>query len=59
MYIREGLMHDARCNALVDLIFVRTVNIPNISLLPCLEVAKFFFDKLTDGQSHILRQHAA
>ena len=25
-------------NTLVDLIFVRTVNIPNLSLLPCLEV---------------------
>ena len=26
-------------NTLVDLIFVKTVNIPNLSLLPCLEVA--------------------
>ena len=26
-------------NTLVDLLFVRTVNIPNLSLLPCLEVA--------------------
>ena len=30
-----GMAH----NTLVDLIFVRTVNIPNLSLLPCLEVA--------------------
>ena len=35
-------------NTLVDLIFVRTVNIPNISLLPCLEVANFFFMKRTN-----------
>ena len=26
-------------NILVDLIFVRTVNLPNLSLLPCIEVA--------------------
>ena len=32
-------MHDALCNTLVDLIFVRTFSIPNLSLLPCLEVA--------------------
>ena len=30
-------------NTLVDPIFVRTVSIPNLSLLPCLEVAYFFF----------------
>ena len=29
-------------NTLVDLIFVRTVNIPNLNLLPCFEVAYFF-----------------
>ena len=33
------MMYDARCNTLVHLIFVRTVNIPNLSLLPMLEVA--------------------
>ena len=33
------MMHDAWCNTLVDLIFVRTVSIPNLSLLPCFEVA--------------------
>ena len=32
-------MHDEGCNTLVDLIFVRTVNIPNLSLLPCFKVA--------------------
>ena len=32
------IMHEAGCNTLVDLIFLRTVNIPNLSLLPCLEV---------------------
>ena len=31
----RGMAH----NTLVDFIFVRTVNIPNFSLLPCLEVA--------------------
>ena len=37
-------------NTLVDLIFVRVVNIPNL---------KFFFDEThTNGQSHMLRQHA-
>ena len=35
----SGIMHHAGCNTLVDLIFLRTVNIPNLSLLPCLEVA--------------------
>ena len=51
-----GMAH----NTLVDLIFVRTVSIPNLSLLPCLEVASNFFDTfLTHGQSYILRQHAA
>ena len=30
-----GMAH----NTLVDLIFVRTVDIPNLSLLPCLELA--------------------
>ena len=30
-------------NSLVDLLFVSTVNIPNISLLPCIEVALNFF----------------
>ena len=37
------MMHDAWCNTLVDLIFVRTVSIPNLILLPCLEVAYIFF----------------
>ena len=42
----EGVFHQ-RLSAnyhdnLVDLIFVRTVNIPNLSLLTCLEVAQFF-----------------
>ena len=64
-------MPDARCITLVDLIFVRTVNIPNHSFLPCLEMAYNFFEhnkrnKRNEGmnaqmqaQSHILRQHAA
>ena len=30
-------------NNLIDLIFVRTVNIPNLNFLPCLEVAYIFF----------------
>ena len=34
-----GMAH----NTLVDLKFVRTVSIPNLSLLPCLEVALIFF----------------
>ena len=35
-----GIMcRDAGCNTLGDLIFLRTVNIPNLSLLPWLEVA--------------------
>ena len=33
------MMQDVTCNTLVHLIFVRSVNIPNLSLLPCLEVA--------------------
>ena len=32
-------------NTLVDLIFVRSVDIPNFSLLPCLEVAYTFFGR--------------
>ena len=39
MYDTWCMMHDAWCYTLVDLIFVRTVSIPNLSLLPCLEVA--------------------
>ena len=39
----QCMMHDAWCNTLVDLKFVRTVSIPNLSLLPCLEWPKFFF----------------
>ena len=31
----QCMMHDAWCNTLVDLIFVRTDSIPNLSLLPC------------------------
>ena len=59
------MMHDAWCNTLVDLIFVRAFSIPKLNFIPCFEVAKFFFDKLTNetkltnGQSHILKQHAA
>ena len=33
----RNINHDD--NTLIDLIFVRTVNIPNLSFLPCLEVA--------------------
>ena len=33
-----GMAH----NTSLDLIFVRTVNIPNFSLLPCVEVASHF-----------------
>ena len=39
------LMHDAWCNTLVDLVFVRTVYIPNLNLLPSLEV---FHNTLVD-----------
>ena len=34
-------------NTLVDLIFARTVNIPNFSLLPCLEVAWYMMHDVT------------
>ena len=35
-----GIMcREAGRNTLVDFIFLRTVNIPNLTLLPCLEVA--------------------
>ena len=37
------MKHDAWCSTLVDLIFVRTVSIPNLSLLPCFEAALTFF----------------
>ena len=40
----QCMLYDAWCNTLVDFIFVRTVNILNFSLLPCLEVAYNFFD---------------
>ena len=37
------VMHDALCNTLVDLIFVRTVNIPSLSLLTFLRSGLKFF----------------
>ena len=40
----QCMMHDA-CYTLVDLIFVRTVNIHNLSLVPCVEVAKKILDE--------------
>ena len=45
------MMHDAQCNPLVYLIFVRTVNKQNISLLPCLEVAWDFFGHTHNEQT--------
>ena len=39
MHHASCMMYDAWYNTLVDLIFERTVNIPNLSLLPCFEVA--------------------
>ena len=42
-------------NTLVDLMFVSTVNKPNLSLLPCLEVAiTFFWTHETNAQSPLL-----
>ena len=43
MYMEGSSRPDAGCNTLVDPIFVRTVSIPNLSLLPRLEVAWIFF----------------
>ena len=34
---------NGNCLTMVDLIFVTTVNIPNLNLLPCLEVVKTIF----------------
>ena len=38
-------------NTLVDLIFVRTDNIPNLSLLPCLEVV--FLRRVSSTKGHL------
>ena len=37
------MMHDAWCNTLVDLIFVRAISIPKLNLIPYFEVAQMFF----------------
>ena len=45
-----GMAH----NTLVDLIFVRALNIPNLSLLPCLEVFYVCF-----GQTNVIKANSA